>query len=226
MNPAGAIALGIASLAVLLYLCVPRAATRIEDDLQQKAATALRRAGLPADGLSIDGRDAVLKGTPGSAQTSWQAQRILNSVDGIRKFQTQFIEPGKPDLRTPGDPAQISKLQEELDSAAKRGVSFEAGGTQLSPEGQQTLDSIAEVLSQYTQFEVEIQGHVDMNGDPAVTMELGRRRAANARIYLIAKGVAPSQLTAVGYQAASKPGGKDSSGEAKQRIEFKVKVPR
>lgn len=226
MNPVGAIALGVVGLSVLLYLCVPRAAYRIEGELRNRASTALLRAGLPADGLWFDGRDGYLRGAPGSAQTSWQAQRVLSSVDGIRKAQPQFVEPGKPDLKAPADPGLTSKLQEELDTLAGRGVTFE-GETHLTPEGQTVLDEIAETLAKYTQFEVEIQGHIDMGGDPAVTMELGRRRAANARIYLIAKGVAPSQLTAVGYsQAVPQQGGADAMGGAKQRIVFKVKVPR
>ncbi len=227
MNPVATGTLGSAAFVALLYVCIPETARQVERDLLTRARTALLRAGLPADGLDLDGRDAVLAGPPGSIQISWQAARIVSEVQGVRLVATRAVEPASA-LPTPAvDPAVIANLQDEINTLAKRGVDFEPGSARLTAPGQSVLDDVAEVLKKYSQFPVEVQGYADNEGDPAVTMELSRRRAATARIYLIAKGVASTQVTAVGYgQSPPKSGTPGPGGRTSRRTQFLVKAPR
>lgn len=225
MNPVGAGALGTIAFAALVYVCVPDNARLIEDDLITRCRTALLRAGFPADGLTLDGRDALLTGPRGSVQTSWQAQRIVSEVEGVRQVDAKQVEPYAGQAPPAVDPAVIAGVQEEISALMRRGVEFEAGTARLTAGGQTVLDDVSEVLKKYSQFPVEIQGYADNEGDPAATMELSRRRAATVRIYLIANGVASTQLTAAGY---GQPGPKSgaAAGRAGRRIQFLVKAPR
>lgn len=199
----------------LLYVCVPGGAVQIEQDLLTRGRLALLRAGLPADGLAFDGRDAILAGPRGSVQVSSQALRVVSQVEGVRRVEPRYLEASARQPQPSVDPAVVHTLQEQINRIAPRGVQFEPGSARLSPQGQATLDAVGGILRKYYQFPVEIQGYADYTGDPGVTMELSRRRAAAARIYLIAKGVASAQVTAAGY-----------GNRADRRTQLMVKAPR
>lgn len=227
MNPVGAGAIGTIAFGVLFYLCAPHSARHIEQDLTQRARSALLRAGFPADGLDLSGRDAVLAGPRGSIQTSWQAIRIVSEVQGIRRVEAQAMEPVPADTPLVADPSIVATIHSELNFLTRRDIEFEPNTANLTAQGQAVLDDVAEVLKKYSQFPVEVQGYADNIGDPATAMELSRRRAATVRIYLIAKGVASSQLTAAGYgQSTPRAGAKAGRGRAPRRIELVVRTPR
>lgn len=79
-------------------------------------------------------------------------------------------------------------------------ASFSRGSAEL-PEGiKRQLDVFAQALKGKggDGRAVRIEGHADASGNPQVNESLSQRRAEAARKYLIAKGVAPEQLKAVG----------------------------
>ena len=64
---------------------------------------------------------------------------------------------------------------------------------------QPKLDEIARVLEDNPQFDrVTIEGHTDRLGSEAYNHELSRRRANAVKDYLVARGVEPRRLVAVG----------------------------
>ncbi len=223
MTPLKVAAAGSVALVVLFYVCIPGRAVHIEQELLARARVALLRADFPADGLGIDGRDATLAGPRGSVQVSWQAVRVVSQVEGVRKVDSRLLEGSG----TPFQPAAMQRLQRQIDGLMPAAAEFEAGKATLTASGEMWLTEVAELLKKYFHFPVEIQGNARYTGDAAVTMELSRRRAAAARIYLIVRGVAPTQLTAVGYgQSTPKARPVDSeSGEA-LRTRFLIKAPR
>jgi outer membrane protein OmpA-like peptidoglycan-associated protein len=67
---------------------------------------------------------------------------------------------------------------------------------------QASLDTLARVLGSYPALRLEVQGHTDNQGDPAINQRLSRQRAGAVCAYLTAHGVAASRLRAVGYGGA------------------------
>lgn len=61
------------------------------------------------------------------------------------------------------------------------------------------LDTVAQVLRDFPDITIEIQGHTDSRGSDAHNMRLSQARAEAVRTYLIAQGIAPERLTARGY---------------------------
>ena len=57
------------------------------------------------------------------------------------------------------------------------------------------LDQIAEVMTQYPSIVVDLHGHTDSRASVAYNQDLARRRANNARQYLMQKGIAPERMT-------------------------------
>lgn len=80
-----------------------------------------------------------------------------------------------------------------------RALYFEQGQAVLLPAVQASLDTLAQALVSRPALRLEVQGHTDNQGDPAINQRLSRQRAAAVCLYLTAHGVAASRLRAVGY---------------------------
>lgn len=61
------------------------------------------------------------------------------------------------------------------------------------------LDDLAALMLEYPSIEIELSSHTDSRGDDRYNNKLSQRRANEAQKYLIAKGIAPNRISAVGY---------------------------
>lgn len=84
-------------------------------------------------------------------------------------------------------------------SITLEGVSFELNSAELTAASRPVLDRLAADLKKYPRLRVEVQGHTDSSGSDEYNLKLSERRAQAVRDYLIAHGVAATQLEARGY---------------------------
>jgi len=61
------------------------------------------------------------------------------------------------------------------------------------------LDRVAQVLANYPQTTIIVQGHTDSTGSAAYNQTLSERRANSVKNALIQRGVNPARITAVGF---------------------------
>lgn len=61
------------------------------------------------------------------------------------------------------------------------------------------LNTVGQVLTDFPDITVEIQGHTDSRGSDAYNLRLSQERAEAVRTYLIGRGIAANRLTARGY---------------------------
>jgi peptidoglycan-associated lipoprotein len=78
-------------------------------------------------------------------------------------------------------------------------VFFELDSSELSAEGQRTLDQNAALLKRYQSWAVTIEGHCDERGTAEYNLALGERRAIAARAYLVSLGISADRLRIVSY---------------------------
>lgn len=69
----------------------------------------------------------------------------------------------------------------------------------LDDSGKSLLRVKADILMQYPEISVKIEGHCDARGTEEYNLALGERRAKAAYDYLIMLGVDPAQLSMVSY---------------------------
>ena len=93
------------------------------------------------------------------------------------------------------DPASTAYFQQ----AVGERVLFLVDQSNLTPEGQATLDGQAAWLNTNTDYQAVIEGHADEQGTREYNLALGARRANAAREYLISRGIAASRLRVVSY---------------------------
>lgn len=98
----------------------------------------------------------------------------------------------------------------EQDRAVIRAVSFPL------------LKVVAQVLADYPNMSVEVQGHTDSAGNDDYNMQLSQDRANSVRDYLLSQGIVAGRLTARGY-GETRPieSNRTSRGRAtNRRVEF------
>ena len=76
-----------------------------------------------------------------------------------------------------------------------RNVHFALDKDFISQKSGEVLDKIAVVMEQYPNIVIELQGHTDSRASNAYNQDLAKRRATNARNYLIKKGIASERMT-------------------------------
>jgi outer membrane protein OmpA-like peptidoglycan-associated protein len=78
-------------------------------------------------------------------------------------------------------------------------VLFDVNSATLKPGGYTEINRVAGVLNQYPQTNIMIAGHTDSTGAETYNQQLSERRAQAVQQALVAAGVSPARMTAVGY---------------------------
>ncbi len=79
------------------------------------------------------------------------------------------------------------------------GVNFQSGKAILTQNSYKILDRVYESLAEWSNVELEIQGHTDSQGSSEYNRNLSQKRAESVKFYLVEKGIDSSRLNAVGY---------------------------
>jgi len=78
-------------------------------------------------------------------------------------------------------------------------VYFSSDSSDLTPEGQQTLQKQARWLAQYPQYSIMIEGHADERGTREYNIALGSRRAQTVREFLSRTGISGNRVRTLSY---------------------------
>jgi outer membrane protein OmpA-like peptidoglycan-associated protein len=81
----------------------------------------------------------------------------------------------------------------------KQQVKFATAKYKVLPASYSLLNQVVQVLNDFPKMRVRIEGHTDNVGGEASNLKLSQKRAESVRAYLIAKGISPDRLEAVGY---------------------------
>ncbi len=76
---------------------------------------------------------------------------------------------------------------------------FDLDSSEVSTDGQQTLQANAAVLKKYPAWQVTIEGHCDERGTAEYNLALGERRALSAKTYLVSLGIPADKVRTVSY---------------------------
>jgi outer membrane protein OmpA-like peptidoglycan-associated protein len=164
----------------------------------------------PNEGGSIENR-----GCPQSDKDT-DGDGILDSKD---KCPAQFGPP--PD----GCPKKYSLVDVDRNQIRiKQQVRFATGKYRVLPASHKLLDQVASVMSDFPKMRIVIEGHTDSRGKDASNMRLSSRRAESVLEYLVARGIAPSRVEAIGY-GSTKPIATNRTAKGRatnRRTEFKI----
>lgn len=133
---------------------------------------------------------------------------------------------------TPATEIRRQELTQKLDtitmmieSGQLAPIRFRSGSSELFATSQQALAAVAEVLEQFPDLRVRIEGHTDDVGRAADNLKLSQRRVNSVRSELITRyGLAPDRIEAQGFGAARPiASNRTAEGRARnRRVDFKV----
>jgi outer membrane protein OmpA-like peptidoglycan-associated protein len=125
------------------------------------------------------------------------------------------------------DQARKDALNKKLQDVQneKGPILFKKGGAVIDPKCDKTMQTIADILKEFPDFKVEVNGHTDNVGKPAKNQKLSQQRAQAVINYLASKKkVDKKRLTAKGY-GDTKPIADNSTPEGRdknRRVDFTV----
>jgi uncharacterized repeat protein (TIGR01451 family) len=116
--------------------------------------------------------------------------------------------------------------RDKVVSVELRGEAFASGKTELSGKARQTLAKVAEMLREYPDEKILIEGHTDSVGTPGYNLDLSRRRAEAARDYFATLGVpiGRTMIQAYGRERPIAPNDIDAGREMNRRVEVKSQL--
>jgi peptidoglycan-associated lipoprotein len=78
-------------------------------------------------------------------------------------------------------------------------VFFETDSSELTANGQATLDKQAQWLTRYGRYAFTVEGHADERGTREYNFALGARRAEAVKNYLISRNIPASRMHTISY---------------------------
>ncbi|UCD19881.1 MAG: OmpA family protein, partial [candidate division WOR-3 bacterium] len=154
-------------------------------------------------------------------------------------FSFMFLEPSEYTLNAeaigyhPGSATAIVEantttnvlIRLEPISFVLQGIQFEFDKSTLRPISLPILEQAADVLRQYPDIRVEIQGHTCSMGSDEYNIRLSQARAHSVMVYLVSEQrIDPARLVAKGYGESS-PVASNDTNEGRlmnRRVEFVV----
>jgi peptidoglycan-associated lipoprotein len=103
-------------------------------------------------------------------------------------------------------------------------VFFPYDSSEVDAQGQTALNANAEILKQYPNWTITVEGHCDERGTAEYNLALGERRALAARNYLVSLGIAADRLRTISYgkEFPFDPGHNEAAWARNRRAHFVV----
>jgi len=130
-----------------------------------------------------------------------------------------------PPLAAPKPAQGQSRMRDTIEKYTPKNVLFGQGEPFVLEESYPELDRLVKLLKRFEALRVQIDGHTDITGDPAVNLQLSKDRANEVAYYLKEKGIAADRIKTQGFGATRPLFGKDSTRLYPQnrRVEFTIK---
>lgn len=124
--------------------------------------------------------------------------------------------------KVPG--AKVERVGEGIVVDFTEKILFAYDRSDLTPKAMDNLNKLVQVLKDYPDTNIEIQGHTDSNGSEDYNMKLSQRRAGEVSSFLRTRGVPATRLTTKGYgeSAPVADNGTDDGRAQNRRVTFLI----
>ena len=100
-------------------------------------------------------------------------------------------------------PVEVERQGDQIKLTMPSGVTFATNSSALSPNAVSSLNTVADVLTQYPETTITVAGHTDNTGNDRINNPLSQQRAQSVASYLNGRGVAANRVRTVGYGSRS-----------------------
>jgi len=139
----------------------------------------------------------------GNTEATLLGAGIGAAVGGISGHQIgAYMDRQEQELRTAmaaSEAASIRRTQNVLSTTFQSEFLFDFNSSTLKPGAYREVGRVANVLNNYPQTTIRVEGHTDSKGSEAYNQTLSERRAQAVKSALTQKGVNPPRIQIVGF---------------------------
>jgi outer membrane protein OmpA-like peptidoglycan-associated protein len=174
----------------------------------QKDAQARQQAELQAQ-QDAQARAAAEAQSQRDAQAAAQAQQAaLQAQQAAAQLRAQLLEQFNRILPTTDTPRGLK--------ANLADVLFATGKFELQPNAREALAKFSGIVLAHPGLKLQVEGYTDSTGGDTFNQTLSENRANSVRAYLIAQGLDPTSISAVGY-GKSNPVASNDTAQGRQQ---------
>jgi len=120
---------------------------------------------------------------------------------------------------------EVARQEDSLLVTMSDAILFDINSAALKPQAQSMLTQTADVMIRYPESDILVKGHTDSTGSEKYNQELSERRAKSVQNFLIAKGVDPKRIAAIGFGKTMPVASNDTpeGREKNRRVEIEIK---
>jgi outer membrane protein OmpA-like peptidoglycan-associated protein len=147
------------------------------------------------------GAGAAIGGVIGSRSNNTATGAIVGAAVGgtagalIGKYMDKQAEELEKELEN----AKVERIGEGIQITMESGILFEVDSYALRPDAKEELESMANVLKNYPDTKIKVDGHTDSTGSDSYNQTLSERRANSVSGYLRSLGVTANRITEAGF---------------------------
>ena len=139
---------------------------------------------------------------------------------GVGAYMDKQEEKLRENVRT----AEIVREGDQLIVKFQSGLLFDVNRADLKPDSQRGLRDFAEVLKEFPDTDLTIEGHTDSDGSAKYNQQLSSKRADSVASFLDKAGVAAERMQPYGYgeERPIAPNETSWGRELNRRVEIKI----
>jgi peptidoglycan-associated lipoprotein len=132
--------------------------------------------------------------------------------------------PAPPPAPAPTPMPEPEPAPDTRSATLEQRIHFALDRADLSSEARATLAAKVEILRMSPGLTLRIDGHADERGSDEYNLALSKRRAAEAKRFLMGQGIEASRLDAVGYgeERPINPSATEAAWAMNRRADFQV----
>lgn len=174
------------------------------------------------------GAEAARRDSIAAAQAATQAADAARAAraDSVAKSEAAKAAVAKAQADSVARAEVIARAITATRSTFEEMIFFDYDQADLTAESRETLDAKLPILRANPAMRIRIAGHTDERGSDEYNIALGQRRAAAAKRYLAAQGIAEERMDVVSY-GEERPlveGADESAWSQNRRDEFEIIV--
>ncbi len=199
---------------ILLSACAPQ--TRTQKGGLYGAAGGAAAGAIIGQVIGQDTEGTLIGAAIGSAVGGLAGAGIGNMMDRQEQELNQAL--------AASDAAAVRREGNLIAITLKGDFVFDVNSAQVKPGMYSELDRISNVMVQYPQTVIQVEGHTDSTGSESYNMDLSRRRAESVRNLMLQRGVTSSRMQVVAY-GETMPVATNQTAAGRQlnrRVEIKV----
>ena len=132
-------------------------------------------------------------------KTTNQLRKKATEKRGFAVFQTDAVLNVAMAVEAKNRKRAMNAAKKEFEALLKDGILFDTGKSDIKPESEKAISSVATFLKENPELNVYIVGHTDNVGDFAMNQKLSKSRGESIKNYLVSKyNIAPNRLTGDG----------------------------